>query len=133
MRSESGFVATEFVVAVALLLIPTLLLVASSPQWIERRHVATVVAREAATVASESFPSDTAAAEAVAVVVAANYGVAPEDVSVRVVDDARRGGQVRAEVTITMPAIVVPFVGQVGRWRYTTEYTVRIDDFRSRT
>jgi hypothetical protein len=133
VKRERGFVATEFVISVALLLIPVVMLVAAIPQWVERRHVATVTAREAAGYASESFPADVSGADEIATVVAANYGVEPSDIVVELFDDGVRGGQVRARVTIVMPALVVPFVGRVGRWRYSTEYSVRIDDFRSRT
>jgi|CXWL01.1.fsa_nt_gi Tfp pilus assembly protein PilE len=133
MRRERGFVAIEFVVAVAMLLIPVMMLVAAIPQWVERRHVATVAAREAAAYASESFPVNAVGAADVATVVAANYGIPQSDIDVRVIDEDVRGGQVKARVTILMPALVIPFVGRVGRWHYTTDYSVRIDDYRSRT
>jgi NADH:ubiquinone oxidoreductase subunit H len=50
-RDGRGFVAIEWVAAVALLLLPVVVLVATLPSWAERRHAATVAAREAATAA----------------------------------------------------------------------------------
>ncbi len=132
-RRQHGFVAIEFVVAIAVLLVPVVLMVAAVPSWIERRHAATVAAREAAIYAAESFPTDVRNADDVAIVVAANYGIPPDEIDVRLRTDDARGGQVTARVTIDMPAIVVPFVGRVGRWTYTLDYSIRIDDYRSRT
>ena len=50
-RDTRGFVATELVLAIGLLLFPVVLLVGSLPQWSERQHAAIVAAREAAQVA----------------------------------------------------------------------------------
>ena len=133
MRRDAGFVAIEWLLATALLLFPVVVVAAAVPTWIERQHAATVVAREVAVYAAETFPASSATSREIADVIAANYGIPPGDVDVTVLDDAVRGGQVRARVAIVMPAISIPFGGTVGRWRYSTEYTVRIDDYRSRT
>jgi hypothetical protein len=119
--------------AAALLLLPVVVLVATMPQWVERRHVATIVARESAGYAAESFPADTEGAVDVGRVVATNHGVSADDVRIVIVDDATRGGQVEARVTIVMPAVVVPLIGSIGRQHHTVIATVRIDDYRSRT
>ena len=52
-RDARGFVATELVLAIGLLLFPIVLLVGSLPQWSERQHAAIVAAREAAQVAGQ--------------------------------------------------------------------------------
>ncbi len=132
-RTSGGFVATEFVAGVALLLVPVLMLVAALPTWVERRHAATVAAREAARAATETFPADAARGRAVAEVVAANYGIDPDDVTVEVDSADVRGGQVVARVTVALPALAVPFGGGVGQWHLTTTYALRVDDYRSRT
>lgn len=129
---ERGYVAVELVVAVGMLLLPTLLLVASLPTWSERRHTAIVAAREAAALAVEGYPRDvTREAAAVAEAVAEVHGVDPDEIDVRVAADLRRGGSVTATVAVDMPALTVPFVGRVGGFRWTTEQTRRIDDYRS--
>lgn len=132
-RRDHGFVATEFVAGVALLLVPVLMLVAALPTWVERRHAATVAAREAARAATETFPADAARGRAVAELVAANYGVDPDDVTVQIDSADVRGGQVVARVTVVMPALAVPFGGGVGEWHLTTTYALRVDDYRART
>src|SRR4051812_26146920 len=46
--NDRGFVAIEWVAAVAMLLLPAVVLVGALPTWAERRHAATVAARGAA-------------------------------------------------------------------------------------
>ncbi len=133
VRRHDGFVAIEFLLAVVLLLFPVVMIVAGVQVWIERRYVATLVARDAAAHAAEYFPAEVDSGEAIGDVVAATYGVDAKDVDVDVFSEDRRGRQVRAEATIEMPALVVPFVGSFGTWRLTTGHTLRIDDYRSRT
>jgi len=133
LNRQRGFVAIEFVVAVAMLLVPVVMLVAAVPTWVERRHAATVAAREAARAASESFPADLAGGAEIATVVAGNYGVGPDEIEVHIVTDGTRGGQVTAFVTVTLPALAVPFGGGIGEWHVTTSYALRTDDYRSRT
>lgn len=129
----AGFVTIEFVVGVALLVVPSVLFGAALPVWAEREHAATVAAREAARDAAERWPADaTATATAIAQLEASNLGVPASDVTVDLAVDDRRGGQVRATVTVVMPAIVVPGIGRRGAWRWSATATRRIDDFRSR-
>ena len=132
-RSECGFVAIEWVAAIAVLLLPVVVLVATMPGWAERKHAATVAAREAARDLVDNWPNGSReAAVLVAIDVAADHGVAATDVDVRVpsVGEAR-GEEVAVEVEVTMPAIGVSGMS-VGSWRYTARATRRVDDFRSR-
>lgn len=133
-RSQGGFVAIEWVAAVALLLLPMVVLVASMPNWAERRHAATVAAREAARDLAENWPNaNPDAAVLVATDVATDHGIAPGDIDVRVpsVGEAR-GADVEVDVRVTMPAVGIGGVS-VGSWQYTARVTRRIDDFRSRS
>jgi hypothetical protein len=128
-----GYVAVEFAAGVALLLVPVLLLVAVLPVWSEREHAAAVAAREAARYAAQRWPDDVdAAAVDVAELAVTRYGVPSTDVHVVIATNVGRGGQVRATVTILMPALVVPGLGTHGGWHWTTSYAVRVDDYRSR-
>ncbi|HEV7525369.1 MAG TPA: hypothetical protein VGP92_10405 [Acidimicrobiia bacterium] len=132
-RSERGFVAIEWVAAVAVLLLPIVVLVATMPSWAERRHAATVAAREAARDLVENWPNgNPVAAVLVAQDVAADHGVDASDIHVRVRSvGAARGDQVAVEVEVRMPAIGVAGMS-VGSWHYTARVTRRVDDFRSR-
>jgi hypothetical protein len=131
--AEGGFVAIEWVAAIAMLLLPIIVVVATMPGWAERRHAAKVAAREAARDLVDNWPNgDPDAAALVATDVAADHGIDPADLDVRVpsVGEAR-GGEVVVEVEVTMPALGVSGMS-VGSWHYTARATRRIDDYRSR-
>jgi hypothetical protein len=133
-RRTSGFVAIEWVAAVTLLLLPAVVLGGSLPQWAERRHAATVAAREAVRELERQWPNvDPASAALVARYVAADHGVDPADVTVRVDDSAAiPGEQLRVEVSVQVPALVVPGLARAASWTYTASASARIDDYRSR-
>jgi hypothetical protein len=131
---EHGFVAIEWVAAIAMLLLPAVALVGTLPTWAERKHAATVAAREAARDLEQHWPAgDVAEAELVAKYVAADHGIRPYEVSVRVLDrGVSPGDQIRVEVEVAMPAIMVPGARRVGAWTYTAIASLRVDDYRSR-
>src|SRR5207248_6960068 len=73
-QGNAGFVAIEWVTAVTLLLMPAVVLGGSLPRWAERRHAATVAAREAVRELEREWPNlDAASAELVARYVAADH------------------------------------------------------------
>jgi hypothetical protein len=131
---QRGFVAIEWVAAVTLLLVPVVVLVGTLPTWAERRHVATIAAREASRVLVREWPAmSPTAAEMTAVFVAADHGISPDDVDVRIAaGDGGRGSVVEVQVRIAMPAIAVPAGPSVKGWTYTATSVRRIDDYRSR-
>jgi hypothetical protein len=131
---DHGFIAIEWVAAIAMLLLPAVVLVATLPTWAERRHAATVAAREAARDLEQHWPTgDDPEAELVAKYVAANHGIDASDVSVRVLaGGSSPGDQIRVEVRVRMPAIAVPGLAPVGAWTYTAVEALRVDDYRSR-
>ena len=131
-RAE-GFVATELVLAVGLLLFPVVMLVGALPQWSERQHAAIVAAREASRVAAQDWPADGQAdAERTAREVVATYGISQNDVKIVVAPPPGRGGMLTATVTVRMPALAVPLMARVGGWSWSAHESVRIDDYRSR-
>jgi hypothetical protein len=133
-RRDGAFVAIEWVAAVTLLLLPAVVLGGSLPRWAERRHAATVAAREAVRELEREWPNaDPARAELVARYVAADHGVDPSDVTVRIdAPGAGPGDQLRVEVSLTVPAIAVPGLARAATWTYTASASARIDDYRSR-
>ena len=135
MRSqEHGFVAIEWVAAVTFLLLPAAVLAGSLPTWAERKHAATVAAREAARQLQRDWPDvDLGRAELVATYVAADHGVDATDVTVRIDSTgAGPGDQIRVEVRVRMPAVAVPGLARAGSWSYTARASLRVDDYRSR-
>ena len=132
-RPLEGFAAIELTLSVAVLVIPVLLLVATLPTWVERRHVGVLAATEAARAAARAYP-DTSGATAHAVVaeVGARGGLDPGDLRLDLDIDARRGGTIVATVTVRMPAVVVPALGTLDAWEVRVVATRRIEDHRSR-
>jgi pyruvate/2-oxoglutarate dehydrogenase complex dihydrolipoamide acyltransferase (E2) component len=131
--SERGFVAVEWVAAVAVVLLPMIVLVAMLPMWAERRAAASLAADEAAKTLVDEWPHANAAdATAAAREIARDRGIDPADVSVRIESlGEARGDDVRVRVSVRMPAVSV--IGmQAGEWRYDSVATRRIDDYRSR-
>jgi hypothetical protein len=133
-RGDRGFVAIEWVAAIALLLFPVVALVGTLPTWAERSHAASVAAREAARELELHWPAgDPAAATLVATYVAVDHGIPATEVSVRVLSTgAVRGDQIRVEVSVRMPAIAMPGLSGVAAWTYSTVASLRVDDYRSR-
>ena len=109
-RREPGFIAIEWVAAVAMLLLPAVVLVATLPTWAERgTRRRSRPARQSATSRCVGPAGDAAEAELVAKYVAADHGIAAADVSVRVLAvGANPGDQIEVEVDVRMPAIAVP-------------------------
>src|SRR5436190_23767698 len=105
-RRDAGFVAIEWVAAVTLLLMPAVVLGGSLPRWAERRHAATVAAREAVRELEREWPNlDAASAELVARYVAADHGLDSSDVTVRIdAPGVDPGSQLRVAVAVRMPA-----------------------------
>jgi hypothetical protein len=132
-RGASGFVAIEWVASIALLLLPIVVLVSTMPAWAERKHAATVAAREAARDLVDNWPNGSpAAAVLVAQDVAADHGGPAADVVVRVPSVGKsRGTDVEVDVEVRMPALGVGGMS-VGAWHYTAHASRRVDDFRSR-
>jgi hypothetical protein len=131
---DRGFVAIEWVAAITLLLIPAVVLAASLPTWAERRHAATVAAREAARELDREWPNvDPQRAESIAELVAADEGVAASDVQVHVIDSGSvPGSQIRVAVTVRMPAVTIAGLAHAGTWTFTATAVQRVDDYRSR-
>ena len=129
-----GFIAIEWVAAITLLPLPVVVLVGTLPTWAERRHVATIAAREGSRALVREWPAmNPTAAKMAAMFVAADHGIAPDEVDVQVAaGNGNRGSTVEVTVRITMPAIAVPGGPSARGWTYTATSVRRIDDYRSR-
>jgi hypothetical protein len=132
-RGESGFVATEFVLALGLLVLPVALLVLTLPGWSERQVTARVISREVARRTARAGVCDVGAARALTATMAANLGVPPGDLATDVscVDGATLvpGADVEVRVTVQMPAVEVPGIGAVGAWSWTARHREPIDRY----
>jgi len=109
-------------------------MVLTFPTWSERQATATVAAAEAARVAALSADSaeSRSEAESTAALIFASHGLADTDVTIRWERQGpSRGGSVTARVTVRMPAMSVPGIGDVGAWRWTATHTEIRDTYRS--
>ena len=130
-RCESGFVATELALGIAVLVVPVALLVLTLPRWSERQLTARVIAREVARRAARDGVCDRDAAVSLAATMAVNLGTPPREVTVELAcaDGTAlvAGSDVEARVTVAMPAVEVPGVGPVGAWSWTARHREPVD------
>lgn len=127
--SDRGSIPMEFAAAVGLLLIPAVILVLSFAPWIERQMMAREIARDAArAVAIAATMVDVSAGVDQT---ARNYGVDPSDLRIVIDGDTGRGGLVTASVTVHMPVIDVPGIGDLGSVTWSVHHTEQIDLYRS--
>ena len=133
LRGDTGSAAVEFPLAVSFLLLPIAVIVMTVPQWPERVSVTRSMAREAATLyataGSEAAGRD--AARRSVNEAAANWGFDPATVALGFEGSWCRACTVRVNVTTPVPALQVPFIGEVGGFEYTGSATARIDDYGS--
>jgi hypothetical protein len=132
-RTEAGFVATELVAGVALLVLPVVLLVLTFPRWSERQTTARAIAREVARRSVRDGVCDRSAADELAATMARNLGLAPRNVRVDLAcadgTGLVPGGDVEARVTVAMPAVEVPGVGALGAWSWTASHREPVDRY----
>ena len=130
-RREEGFLAAELVAGVALLVVPVVLLVLTMPQWAERETDARSIAREVGRTLARSRWCDTATADAIASRMAANLSLAARDVTAH--PDCTPGallapgGELEVDVTVRMPPVHLPAVGDVAAWSWTARHHEPVD------
>lgn len=132
---EDGYVAAELALGVGLLVFPVALLVLTLPTWSERQATARSIAREVSRVVAVAGVCDRARATDTGHDMARNLGLSPGDVDVQL-DCApwqrlARGGNVRASVTVAVPAVTFPGIGSVGAWSWTAHHSEPVDQYRS--
>ena len=149
MTRDDGFTAVEWSFGIGLIVLPLLMVVTTLAPWFERGSMARVMATETArqVVLSDNWTDGAARGEAMAAQIAANHGFGPGDwncgsdclsmtmVSVDALGnpalDLGRGYEVTVTVNVPLPAISIPFVGDVLAISWPTSHTERVDDFRS--
>jgi hypothetical protein len=131
--SEDGYVALELALGIGVLVLPVLILVSLLPTWFERQSLARVAAQEAArtVVLAETWEEGVAGGMEVVSQVAANHGLEDSIVDIAIEGALVRGETVTANVTVEMPALVVPLMGSVGAWEWTASHSEKVDQYRS--
>ncbi len=133
-RHERGSIPIEFALGIGVLMLPVAVLVLIFPNWAERQSMARVAAQESAREAAiaPDWDSGAAAASEVAAQIAANHGLAAEDLQeIRLSGSLSRGGSVTATVTVRVPVIVVPGLAPAGGFSWTASHTEPVDRYRS--
>lgn len=133
LTRDRGTAAVEMPLAVGLLLLPIAMIVMLVPQWPERQTVASAAAKDAATVYANATDPTSGAERALTVVAeaAANHGLAPGALTLRLAGAWCRACTVTAEVTADIPAVDIPFAGTVGSFTWTASSSARVDDYRA--
>ena len=134
-HDERGFVATEFALGVAVLIVPVACLVLTLPTWSERKTTARAIVREVARVIASTGVCDDESARGLAEIMARNLGLADGDATI----DLRcrpgallvPGSELEAAVTVRMPAVDIPGVGPVGEWSWTARHRQPVDRYVS--
>ncbi|MBT8212224.1 MAG: hypothetical protein KJN71_03660 [Acidimicrobiia bacterium] len=146
---DDGFTAVEWSLGIGLIVLPLLMVVTTLAPWFERGSMGRVMATETARqiVLSDNWADGAARGEAMAAQIAANHGFGSADwncgpdclsMTVLSVDSAGtpalllgRGYEVTVTVNVPLPAISIPFIGDVLSISWPTSHTERVDDFRS--
>lgn len=130
----------EWVVALGLLILPLVILTSSVQMWLERGAIADTLAQEAArTMAlAPDWSSGIVAIHGIEqraeTSLRSGLQPCPEESGCLAVDmsgDLMRGGQVRAEATVWMPGLVIPFIGEAGGFWVSAGHTEIVDPYRS--
>ena len=132
IADEGGSATVEALAAMAVLLLPVVVLALSFPAWVERQSMARVAAQEAArTVAlADDTDAGVAAAEQLVAEIATNHGVDPSAMTVTFSGSATRGSNVTATVDVEFPPLSLPLLGGVGSVSWSSSHTERVDDYR---
>ncbi len=138
-RSDQGFAAAEWVVALGLIMLPMVMVVGSVAPWVARQTMAREISQESARrlVLAADLESGRIAAERLAADVVANYGLGDDDfefVSMGTEPAGAtlaRGTDVVVEVRVRIPALTIPGLGSVVEVWWNTKHVEHVDDFRS--
>ncbi|MFQ5554139.1 MAG: hypothetical protein ACE5GC_02055 [Acidimicrobiia bacterium] len=133
-----GFASVQWMMGLGLIVVPAAVIVLTLAPWYERAGLGALAAQEAArTVAvAPTWDEGVVAAEAlIARIAAARCPEEPQCLSVAVRSSVpgrlERGGTVTAEVGVTLPRVVIPFVGSFGAVEHRVTSVEAVDRYRS--
>ena len=134
-QAQDGFVATELALGVAVLLVPVAALVLTLPTWSQRQTTGRAIAREVGrAVAREGF-CDVALAAGLTDLMSANLALPRPDVDVHLACAPNAalapGDDLEVSVDVSMPAVHVPGLGDVGAWNWTARNRQPVDAYGS--
>ena len=134
-RREGGFVSTELAVGIGLLVLPVACLVLTLPSWAERQATARAIAREVGRSTRSRAPATSTPPSAWRGRWPSTSDCEARDVAVALdcVPGAvlPRSGHLTARVTVQVPAVAIPGIGDAGAWHWTAGHTEALDPYRS--
>ena len=131
---DRGFVATELVLGIAVLVLPVVAIVLTIPTWSERQTTARVIAREVARAVARSGVCDERFAADSAAEMGASLGLDPPariSLDCSAGSELAPGSDLQVSVTVTMPAVHVPALGSIGVWTWTARHRQPVDRYGS--
>src|SRR5262249_48629344 len=134
-RRVEGFVATEFALGVAVLLVPVAMVVLTLPAWSQRQTTGRAIAREVARAVARDGWCNATLASGLAPLIAAHHSLPPSDMEVALgcVPSAPLvpGDDVEVSVTVQMPGVHLPALGDVAAWSWTARHRQPVDRYGS--
>lgn len=133
-QTGAAYAAIEMVLVLGIILLPLLAGIAQLPRWVDAKSTADLAAQEAARqmVLADSYDEGVAAAQSIVVTVITNRGMdvgSFQELSFS--GDLARGATVTATVTLRVPPVILPGVGEVGgNITISRSATERVDDYR---
>jgi hypothetical protein len=130
-RTDGGFVSVELVLGLVLLVLPVALLVLTLPTWFARQDLARLAAQQAArqaVIAESGAQGPSMVSE-----IAANNGLGPGQMTLSWASSSNfaPGGLVTAQVSVRIPATIIPGLGTIGSFTWTATFSERVDQYRS--
>lgn len=127
---ERGSVLFEFPMIFGLLLVPFGLLILALPTWVERQTAARDAAGESARYLVLNGTDGATTAEQIVRDIEAGYGFEAGTLVASIPEGGLVPGEsVTVQVSVVIPATVLPIFGGIGEVQWTTEHTERVPDY----
>lgn len=129
-----GFVTVQWTLGLALVVLPAAAIVLSIAPWYQRAAVASLAAQEGARAAV--LADDWTTALGSVEMIEERFGTkACGDGCLRLTLSSASGSLTRdaivaVDAAIRMPAVVIPFAGEVGSFTYSVTHRERVDPYR---
>ncbi len=120
----------EFPMVIGLVLIPFGMLAISASTWVERQTAARDAAGEAARALVIAGPESSITPELVVQQIEHGYGLPAGTLRLAVPASAAVPGEsITVAVTVEIPALALPILGNIGAVDWTAEHTERFPDY----
>jgi len=120
----------EFPMVIGLVLIPFGMLAISATTWVERQTAARDAAGESARALVIAGPDSSVTPELIVQQIERGYGLSPGTLRASIPAGAVVPGEsITVAVTVEIPALALPILGDIGSVDWTAEHTERFPDY----